>query len=744
MLPRDIVEAAGIDLGLRAGKRAAELDDLGEGRLRMMDAAGIDVQVLSALGYFVQDLEPAQSVVWSRRLNDRLAATVAGNPDRFRAFASLPMTDPAAAVDELDAQRRGARLPRRDDPRPDARDLPRPSLGAADPGHRRSAGCADLRPPRAAAARRRRTCTTRACRPRSAPACPPRDGDGTRSAACTCCGWSSPGVFEELPELKIIAGHMGEGIPFHLDRIQDMLGPVVTGHSLSVSDTLRRNLYLTTSGYNSDAPLLCALATFGADHILFSVDHPFGEQPEGDRLPAVRAARRRATARRSPMGTPSRCCDSEAPSQPRSTMSIFAGAGRSTVTTHFIDGAVDRSRAAPPSPCTTRSTTNSSPMPPPVAPLKREAAVAAAAAAFPAWANMAPGERQRLFLRAADIVERRTEELVELMAVEGGASRAFSAFQIRLSAAMLRQAAGWGYLPAGDVLRSDTPGRTATVTRKPLGVVAGFTPWNGAFYLAWRTFLLPDGLRQHHRHQAVGAGADVGRSDPRRDPRRRRASRRARSTWSPTRRVTAAEIAEVFFESPAVRCINFTGSDKTARILGARAGEALKRMVLELGGFNPVIVLDDADIEESIKAVTFGAFLHQGQVCMNSRKVYVARSIHDEFVAGLADRVRGAQDRRPDRPRGHHRPADHRRARSSRSTSGCRMPSTAARRWSPAGRPTGGSTRPRSSPTCPPTRSARAGATRPSVRCWSSRRSTTSMRRCAMRRTRRTDSARRS
>ena len=55
-----------------------------------------------------------------------------------------------------------------------------------------------------------------------------------------------------------------------------MLGPVVTGHSLSVSDTLRRNLYLTTSGYNYDAPLQCALATFGADHILFSVDHPFG------------------------------------------------------------------------------------------------------------------------------------------------------------------------------------------------------------------------------------------------------------------------------------------------------------------------------------------------------------------------------------------------------------------------------------------------------------------------------------
>lgn len=267
------------------------------------------------------------------------------------------------------------------------------------------------------------------------------------------------------------------------------------------------------------------------------------------------------------------------------------------------------------------------------------AAVAAAAASFPAWADMTPGARQRLFLRAADIVERRTEELVHLMAVEGGASRAFSTFQIRLSAAMLRQAASWGYLPAGDVLRSDTPGRIAMVTRKPLGVVAGFTPWNGAFYLAWRTFLLPMAFGNTtvikpselaprsagliHAEILEEAGFPAGSFNV--------------VTHAPGE---AASIADVFFESPAVRCINFTGSDKTARILGERAGRALKRMVLELGGFNPVIILEDADLAESIRAVTFGAFLHQGQVCMNSRKVYVARSIHDEFVSGLADRVR--------------------------------------------------------------------------------------------------------
>ncbi|HEY1530680.1 MAG TPA: aldehyde dehydrogenase family protein [Galbitalea sp.] len=268
-----------------------------------------------------------------------------------------------------------------------------------------------------------------------------------------------------------------------------------------------------------------------------------------------------------------------------------------------------------------------------------EAAVAAAAAAFPSWAALGPGARQKLFLDAADIVERRTEELVRLMAVEGGASRAFASWQIRLSAAMLRQAAGWGYLPTGDVLRSDIPGRTATVTRKPLGVVAGFTPWNGAFYLAWRTFLLPLAFGNTtvikpselaprsaglvHAEILEEAGFPAGTVNV--------------ITHAPGE---AAAISDVFFSSPAVRCINFTGSDRTARILGEQAGRTLKRMVLELGGFNPVLILDDADIEESVRAVTFGAFLHQGQVCMNARKVYVDRSIHDEFVSRLAERVK--------------------------------------------------------------------------------------------------------
>ena len=264
-----------------------------------------------------------------------------------------------------------------------------------------------------------------------------------------------------------------------------------------------------------------------------------------------------------------------------------------------------------------------------------EAAVAAAHAAFPAWAAMGPSERQRLFLKAADIVDRRLEDAVHLMAIEGGASRTFAAFQVRLSSAMLRQAASWGYLPFGDLMKSDVPGRIAMAARKPLGVVAGFTPWNGAFYLGWRTFLLPMAFGNttvikpseeapmsaglFHAEILEEAGFPAGTFNV--------------VTHAPGE---AAAIADVFFESRAVRCINFTGSDKTARILGEKAGRALKRMVLELGGFNPMIILDDADLENAVSAAAFGAFFHQGQICMNTRKVYVDRSLHDEFVRKLA------------------------------------------------------------------------------------------------------------
>ena len=278
-----------------------------------------------------------------------------------------------------------------------------------------------------------------------------------------------------------------------------------------------------------------------------------------------------------------------------------------------------------------------------------EAAVAAAPAAFAAGWVMAPGERQRLFLRAADIIDRRLDEIVPVMAVETGASKTFAAFQVRWSSNLMRQSASWGYLPYGDLMRSDTPGRFAMVTRKPMGVVAGFTPWNGAFNLAWRAIILPivfgntvvikpseeapmsAGLLQAEIIDEAGFPPGVVNV----------------VTHAPGE---AAALADVFFERREVRCINFTGSDRTARILGAKAGQNLKRSVLELGGYNPLLVLADANMDAAVDAAVFGTFFHQGQICMNTRKVLVERPLHDEFVRRVAAKAQTLKQGDPLRP----------------------------------------------------------------------------------------------
>ncbi|ADP83684.1 aldehyde dehydrogenase family protein [Pseudofrankia inefficax] len=271
-------------------------------------------------------------------------------------------------------------------------------------------------------------------------------------------------------------------------------------------------------------------------------------------------------------------------------------------------------------------------------PAEAEAAVAAAHAAFPGWAATAPAERQRLFLKAADITERRRAEIVHILAVESGCSAPFAHFQVQWSVNLLRQAANWGYLPVGEVLPSDTPGRFAMAVRKPLGVVAGFTPWNGAFNLAWRTIALPMAFGNTvvikpseeapvsagllHAEIAAEAGFPAGSLNV--------------VVHAPG---DAAAISEVFMASPAVRCINFTGSASTARILAERAGRALKPIVLELGGYNPMIVLADADLAHAVDATVFGAFFHQGQICLCTRKVLVERPLHDAFLDALAART---------------------------------------------------------------------------------------------------------
>src|SRR5450432_4422179 len=118
-------------------------------------------------------------------------------------------------------------------------------------------------------------------------------------------------------------------------------------------------------------------------------------------------------------------------------------------------------------------------------------AVAAAANAFPTWSQTTPAERARLFFKAVEIVKRRRAEIAQILALETGSTISFATFQQDLVAATIEQAAGWMYLPKGEVLETNAPGTHSIGVRRPLGVVASFTPWNGANVLSWRAVISP-------------------------------------------------------------------------------------------------------------------------------------------------------------------------------------------------------------------------------------------------------------
>jgi acyl-CoA reductase-like NAD-dependent aldehyde dehydrogenase len=265
-------------------------------------------------------------------------------------------------------------------------------------------------------------------------------------------------------------------------------------------------------------------------------------------------------------------------------------------------------------------------------------AVDAAAKAFAKWSETPPAEKARLFLKAAEIVKRRRTEIAEVLARETGSTISFATFQQDLVAATLQQVAGWVFLPKGEVLETSLPGTHSIGVRRPLGVVASFTPWNGANILSWRAVISPVAagntvVVKPSEFAPVSAGVMLAEV--------------AEEAGFPAGVInvvthapgTAAAIADEFFERPEVRVINLIGGVRTARILAERAGRTLKRTVLELGGFNPMIILDDVDIEYAVRTATFGSFFHQGQICLNTRRIIIQRKIHEEFLRKFVART---------------------------------------------------------------------------------------------------------
>jgi hypothetical protein len=140
-------------------------------------------------------------------------------------------------------------------------------------------------------------------------------------------------------------------------------------------------------------------------------------------------------------------------------------------------------------------------------------AVDAAAKAFSAWEETTPAERARLFFKAAEIVKRRRTEIADVLARETGSTISFATFQQDLVAATLEQVAGWVYLPKGEVLQTNAPATHSIGVRRPLGVVASFTPWNGGEHPVMACCPLAACCRQYLCCEALRVCAGLGRLD---------------------------------------------------------------------------------------------------------------------------------------------------------------------------------------------------------------------------------------
>ena len=265
------------------------------------------------------------------------------------------------------------------------------------------------------------------------------------------------------------------------------------------------------------------------------------------------------------------------------------------------------------------------------------AAADAASAAFPLWSALGPNARRSLLNRAADELEARAEAFVDAMGSELRASEPWARFNVKLGAEMVREAAAITTQIAGEVIPSDKPGLLSLALREPVGVILGIAPWNAPVILGCRAIAVP-----------LACGNTVILKASERCPRTHglivEAFAAAELPEGAVNLVTnepahAGEVVGALIDHPAVRRINFTGSTAVGRIVAKRAAEHLKPVLLELGGKAPLIVLQDADLEEAVKAAAFGAFMNAGQICMSTERIIVVDAIADEFARLLAEKA---------------------------------------------------------------------------------------------------------
>jgi acyl-CoA reductase-like NAD-dependent aldehyde dehydrogenase len=257
----------------------------------------------------------------------------------------------------------------------------------------------------------------------------------------------------------------------------------------------------------------------------------------------------------------------------------------------------------------------------------------AAAAAFPEWSQSASEDRSRILSKAADLLSGRVEDFVNAMAEEIGASKSWAQFNCHLATLILQHAATMTDRLTSTDIPAKHPGVRAMAVRQPVGVVLSIAPWNAPVVLGVRALAVPlacantvvfkaSELCPKTHSLIVDILSDAGIPD----------GVVNLVTNAPER---APEIAEALVAHDAIRRVNFTGSTRVGRGVAELCARHLKPCLLELSGKAPLLVLDDADIDEAVKAAAFGAFFNQGQVCISTERIVVDDKVADEFLEKL-------------------------------------------------------------------------------------------------------------
>lgn len=256
---------------------------------------------------------------------------------------------------------------------------------------------------------------------------------------------------------------------------------------------------------------------------------------------------------------------------------------------------------------------------------------------FAIWSKMGPNARRAVLMKAAEALEARKADFVDAMMHEIGATAGWAMFNLALAAGMVREAAALTTQIGGEVIPSDKPGCLAMALREPVGVILGIAPWNAPIILGVRAIAVP---------LACGNSVILKASEscPRTHSIIIEAFADAGFPEGTVNVVTnapadAGDVVGALIDAPQVRRINFTGSTGVGRIIARRAAEHLKPALLELGGKAPMIVLEDADIDEAVKAAAFGAYMNQGQICMSTERIIVVDAVADAFAAAFKAKV---------------------------------------------------------------------------------------------------------